>query len=270
MSELPAGTVTFLFTDIEGSTELTRRLGDRWPAVHAEHRRRLREAATRAGGREVDTQGDSFFFVFARARHALAAAADGQRSLQEPWPEDARVPVRMGIHTGEPAIGEEGYLGLDVVRGARISALARGGEVLVSETTRALVRGDDLGGLELRDVGERELKGLDEPERVFQLVVPGLEPPPASAPATELEPAFPVGGRADDLAARALSIVRGLDGLDAIGPAVERQVEEALRAAGVPHIPPAPRKRRAQIGRPAFLALLLVGVPVVWLLLDRL
>jgi class 3 adenylate cyclase len=266
VTELPAGTVTFLFTDIEGSTELTRRLGDRWPAVHAEHRRRLREAATDAGGREVDTQGDSFFFVFGRARHALAAAAAGQRALQEPWPEDVRVPVRMGIHTGEPAIGEEGYLGLDVVRGSRISALARGGEVLVSETTRALVRGDDLGGLELRDLGERRLRGIEEPERVFQLVVPGLEPPPAAQP-PEDEPAFPVAGRETELAARALSLVRNLGDLDQIGPAIERQVDAALRAAGIPPATQAAPPAKRPLGWPIALGLLLLGLAALVLVL---
>jgi class 3 adenylate cyclase len=268
MSELPAGTVTFLFTDIEGSTELTRQLGDSWPDVHAEHRRRLRGACAEAGGREVDTQGDSFFFVFGRARHALAAAAAGQLALQEEgWPGGARVPVRMGIHTGEPAIGEEGYLGLDVVRGARISSLARGGQVLVSETTRALVRGDDLGGLELRDLGERELKGLGEPERVFELVVPGLEPTPG-APAVA-EKAFPVGGREVELASRALSLVRDLGPVDQIGPAIERQVDEALRAAGIPAAPRSakPRWSRATV---YVLVLLLVLLPAVWLVLSLL
>jgi class 3 adenylate cyclase len=265
---LPAGTVTFLFSDIEGSTDLTRRLGDDWPAVHAEHRRRLRSAFTEAGGREVDTQGDSFFFVFARARHALAAAANGQRSLLEPWPEDVQVPVRMGVHTGEPALGEEGYLGLDVVRGSRIAALARGGQVLVSETTRALVRGDDLGGLELRDLGERELKGIDEPERVFELVVPGLVPLPAAP--RDLEPAFPVAGREVELASRALALVRDLGSIEQIGPTVERQVEEALRAAGVAQEPTPARREWPRLGWPAALVLLLVVLPVVWLLLARL
>jgi class 3 adenylate cyclase len=271
MSELPAGTVTFLFTDIEGSTELTRRLGEGWPAVHAEHRRRLRGAFTEAGGREVDTQGDSFFFVFARARHALAAAADGQRALAEPWPEDARVLVRMGIHTGEPALGEEGYLGLDVVRGSRIAALARGGEVLVSETTRALVRGDDLGGLELHDRGERQLKGIEEPERVFALAGPGLEPPPEYPQVVEDEPAFPIAGRADELAARALALVPDLGQLEDIGPAVERQVEAALRAAGVPQETTPPRREWPRLAWPALLVLLLLVVlALAWLLLDRL
>ena len=267
MSELPTGTVTFLFTDIEGSTALIRRLGETWPAAHAEHRRRLRQAFTEAGGREVDTQGDSFFFVFGRARHALAAAAAGQRALQEEgWPGGEPVPVRMGIHTGEPAIGEEGYLGLDVVRGARISALAGGGQIFVSDATRALVRGDDLGGLELRDAGERKLKGLDEKERIWELVVPGVEPAPAAA---RDEEAFPVEGRAADLASRALALVPEFRDLDEIGPRIERQVEEALRAAGVPQ-QPSPRREWPRLGWPAFLILLLVVLPVAWLLLDRL
>jgi class 3 adenylate cyclase len=266
-SELPVGTVTFLFTDIEGSTELTRQLGDEWPAVHAEHRRRLRDAFTEAGGREVDTQGDSFFFVFARARHALAAAAAGQRALQEEgWPGGDPVPVRMGVHTGEPAIGEEGYLGLDVVRGARIAALAGGGQIFVSDTTRALVRGDDLGGLELHDLGERELKGLEEKERVWELVVPGVEPTRVAA---EDEEAFPVAGREAELASRALALVPDLGDLDQIGPRIERRVEEALRAAGVPGQTTSARREWSSLGWPAFLVLVLVVLPVVWLLLDR-
>ena len=266
--QLPGGTVTFLFTDIEGSTELTRRLGESWPEVHAEHRRRLRGAFAEAGGREVDTQGDSFFFVFARARHALAAAAAGQRALAEPWPGGVRVPVRMGIHTGEPAIGEEGYLGIDVVRGARVASLARGGQVLVSEATRALVRGDDLGGLELRDLGERELKGLDEPERVWELHVPGLEPP-APTPADD-EPAFPLAGRELELASRALALVREPGAVEELGPQIERQVEEALRAAGIPQAPAPPRRRLPALGWPAVAVLLLVVLPVLVLLLNRL
>jgi class 3 adenylate cyclase len=261
-SELPGGTVTFLFSDIEGSTELTRSLGDDWPAVHAEHRRRLRTSFTEGGGREVDTQGDSFFFVFGRARHALAAAAAGQRALQEPWPGDVRVPVRMGIHTGEPAIGEEGYLGIDVVRGARIASLARGGQVLVSETTRALVRGDDLGGLELRDLGERELKGLGDPERVFELVVPGLEPP-LPAPADD-EPAFPVAGREQELASRALALVPDLSSLEGIGPRIEEQVQETLRRVNVPGLAPAPTPRSSEA---KLLRLLLIGFAGLFLLL---
>jgi class 3 adenylate cyclase len=172
---LLGGTVTFLFSDIEASTELMRALGEDWVQAHADHRRLLRDAFRRAGGREVDTQGDAFFAVFPRARAALEAAASGLRSLQEhTWPGRKELRVRMGIHTGEPTIGEEGYLGLDVVRGARICAAAHGGQVLVSETTRALVRGDEPANLQLRDLGEHHLKDLEHPERLYQVVAPGL------------------------------------------------------------------------------------------------
>ena len=186
MAELPSGTVTFLFSDIEGSTRLLQRLGDRWGDVVAAHNEIMRRAFADAGGREVDRQGDAFFAVFPRARNALAAAATIQRELAaHDWPEDADVLVRMGVHTGEPALGDEGYLGLDVVRAARICSLARGGQVLVSETTRALVR-SDLDGLSLQDVGEHRLKDIDDPERLFRLEGPGLRddlPVPAAVSA---------------------------------------------------------------------------------------
>ena len=179
MSELPSGTVTFVFTDIEGSTRLMRELGDDWARAHADHRRLLREAIGRAGGREVDTQGDALFAVFPRARAGLEGAASAQRALQgHDWPDGGELRVRMGIHTGEPTIGEEGYLGLDVVRGARICSAAHGGQVLVSETTRALVRGDEPEGVELRDLGEHHLKDLEHAERLYQLVAGHDDLPP--------------------------------------------------------------------------------------------
>src|SRR5213080_687884 len=109
MSELPTGTVTFLFTDIEGSTRLLHELGDAYADALAEHRRLLRGAFGRHGGVEVDTQGDAFFVAFARAKDALAAAADGQEALR-----DGPVSVRMGLHTGEPIVIDEGYVGIDV------------------------------------------------------------------------------------------------------------------------------------------------------------
>ena len=138
--ELPSGTVTFLFTDIEGSTQLLKRLGDRYAEVLREHQRILREAAAEHGGREVDSQGDSFFFAFPRANAALAAAVVAQRALAEfRWPESAVVRVRMGLHTGEPAVGDERYVGLGVHRAARIGAVAHGGQVLLSSPTRELV-----------------------------------------------------------------------------------------------------------------------------------
>src|SRR5437764_2343593 len=140
MTSLPGGTVTFVFTDIEGSTRLLQELGDAYATLARDHRRLVREAFGERGGTEIDTQGDSFFFSFPRARDAVAAAVDAQRRLRDHgWPRDAAVRVRMGLHTGEPSLGDEGYLGIDVVRAARISAAGHGGQVLVSETTRALL-----------------------------------------------------------------------------------------------------------------------------------
>src|SRR5438093_8081925 len=159
MRELPTGTVTFLFTDIEGSTKLLHELGpDRYAEALAEHRRALREAFERHGGVEVDTQGDAFFVAFVRASDALAAAADAQSGLDGP------VRVRMGLHTGEPLLTEEGYVGIDVHRAARIAAVGHGGQVLVSQSTRDLVGAD-----RLRDLGEHRLKDLTAPERIYQL-----------------------------------------------------------------------------------------------------
>ena len=245
MSELPSGTVTFLFSDIEGSTRLLQQLGERWPELVSAHNSIMREAFANAGGREVDRQGDAFFAVFPRARNALAAAATIQRELAErEWPDAVDVRVRMGVHTGEPAVGDEGYLGLDVVRAARICALARGGQVLVSETTRALVRGE-LDGLSLRDVGEHRLKDIDEPERLFQLRGPGLRddlPAPAPvAPSTDMVES--VAGREIELANEALARVRELElgPLQGLSERIEKQVQEALAQA-----PPPERDRAAR------------------------
>jgi predicted ATPase len=160
VKQLPTGTVTFLFTDIEGSTQLLHELGDRYADTLAEHRRLLREAFSRHGGVEVDTQGDAFFVAFTRAIDAAQAAAEAQRALS-----DGRVRVRMGLHTGEPVVTGEGYVGMDVHRAARIMGAGHGGQVLVSETTRDLVA----SALELRDLGEHRLKDLSAPQRLYQL-----------------------------------------------------------------------------------------------------
>jgi class 3 adenylate cyclase len=170
---LPSGTVTFLFTDIEGSTELMRRLGERYREVLGEQRRILRETLGKTGGREVDTQGDAFFFSFERARDAVAGAIDAQRALaSHDWPDGASVKVRMGLHTGEPAVGDEGYVGLDVVRAARICSAGHGGQILMSETTRVLVGDDFPDGATLRDLGRQQLKDVEE-ERIYQLSLDG-------------------------------------------------------------------------------------------------
>jgi len=159
MNELPTGTVTFLFTDIEGSTKLLHELGDDYADALAEHRRVLREAFDRHGGVEVDTQGDAFFVAFARVKDGLAAAAEGRQAL-----DGGRVRIRMGLHTGEPVVTEEGYVGIDVHRAARIAAAGHGGQILLSQTTRDLA-----GDLDLRDLGEHRLKDLAAPERLYQL-----------------------------------------------------------------------------------------------------
>jgi class 3 adenylate cyclase len=189
MAELPAGTVTFVFTDIEGSTALLKELGDRYGEVLSQHRRIVRDAFGARGGREIDTQGDAFFFAFPRAREAVTAAIDVQRGhASAEWPDGATVRVRIGLHTGEPAVGEEGYLGLDVVRAARICTVARGGNVLLSETTRALVGSSLPDGVSVFPLGERHLKGLDEPERVYELEIEGVAAAPAAPAAPEPEP----------------------------------------------------------------------------------
>lgn len=159
MRELPRGTVTFLFTDVEGSTRLLHDLGDNYAEVLAEHRRLLREAFERFGGVEVDTQGDAFFVAFSRASDALAAAAAGRAAL-----EAGPVRVRIGLHTGEPVVTDEGYVGMDVHRAARIAAAGHGGQILVSQSTSDLTGADDL-----RDLGEHRLKDLTAPERIYQL-----------------------------------------------------------------------------------------------------
>jgi class 3 adenylate cyclase len=166
---LPGGTVTFLFTDIEGSTRLLQELGDEYGRVVSDHRRLLREVFQGAGGSEVDTQGDAFFYSFTRARDAVRAAVEGQRALAgHQWPGGTEVRVRMGLHTGEPSVGEEGYLGLDVVRAARICSAGHGGQILISETTRALLGNELPERVSVRDLGRQNLKDIQH-EHVYEL-----------------------------------------------------------------------------------------------------
>jgi predicted ATPase len=157
MPDLPSGTVTFLFTDIEGSTRLLSELGDEYADALAEHRRVLRHAFDRHGGVEVDTQGDALFAAFPSAVAALAAADQAQGELA--------LPVRMGIHTGEPQLVGEGYVGLDVHRGARICGVAHGGQIVISQRTRDAASGETV----LRDLGLHRLKDLSEPVRLYQV-----------------------------------------------------------------------------------------------------
>jgi WD40 repeat protein/class 3 adenylate cyclase/energy-coupling factor transporter ATP-binding protein EcfA2 len=176
MRQLPSGTVTFLFTDIEGSTRLLHALGERYAQALMDHRRLLRAAFARHGGVEVDTQGDSFFVAFGQPDAGLAAAEGAQRALAgHAWPDDTALRVRMGLHTGEPILVDGHYVGIDVHRAARIAAAAHGGQVIVSERTNELLPGDGA----LRDLGEHHLKDLPDAERLFQLVADGL---PSSFP----------------------------------------------------------------------------------------
>jgi predicted ATPase/class 3 adenylate cyclase len=190
-ADLPSGTVTFLFTDVEGSTRLLHELGaETYAEVLVQHRRLLREAFSAQGGVEVDTQGDSFFYVFPTAPDAVAAAAAGQSALSS-----GSIRVRMGLHTGAPHLTEEGYVGEDVHRAARIAACAHGGQVVLSAATASLVRGDSL-----RDLGEHRLKDLSTPERLYQLGE-GEFPPLRSLYRTNLPvPSTPFFGRERELA----------------------------------------------------------------------
>jgi predicted ATPase/class 3 adenylate cyclase len=174
-SRLPTGTVTFLFTDVEGSTRIAQAAGDDWPALLAEHDRLVREAITVNAGVVVKTEGDGFFAAFSAARDAVVAAADAQRALADhEWPAGRRFRVRIGLHTGLGTLGGDDYVGIDVHRAARIAAAAHGGQSVLSEPTALLVERDLPAGLSLRDLGEHRLKDLSRPETIFQLEVDDL------------------------------------------------------------------------------------------------
>ena len=184
---LPSGTVTFLFTDIEGFTDLLKLLGrDVYESVLAEHSGIVHAAVAEHDGSVVDTQGDSLFCAFRSGRDGVSAAVEAQRELESRgWPEHVRVHVRMGLHSGEPKAGEERYVGIGVHRAARIGAAAHGGQILISATTRALVADDLPARVSLRDLGVHRLKDIDEPERLYQVVSPDLQevfPPPRTLP----------------------------------------------------------------------------------------
>nr|MBA2286017.1 adenylate/guanylate cyclase domain-containing protein [Ktedonobacteraceae bacterium] len=175
MRPLPTGTLTLLFTDIEGSTRLLQRLGSGYADLLRECRSLLRKAFQQRNGHEVDTQGDAFFVVFERAADAISAAAAAQQALfNAHWPAGARVRVRMGLHTGEPQATEEGYIGLDVHRAARIMSAAHGGQVLLSQATYDLVASDLPEGVCLQDLGEYRLKDIVGQSRLFHLLIPGV------------------------------------------------------------------------------------------------
>jgi YVTN family beta-propeller protein len=196
MQDLPRGTVTFLFTDIEGSTRLLRENRPSYGEILGGHAQILRTAFETHGGWEVDTQGDSFFAAFRTARDAVEAAVAAQQALAtHSWPGDAEPKVRMGMHTGEPVVSGDRYVGLAVHRAARICAAAHGGQVLLSSTTCSLVADELPVGTGMSDLGEHQLKDFDRPERIFQLVIdgqPSVFPPPRTL-TTELPAAADEG-----------------------------------------------------------------------------
>lgn len=248
MSELPGGTVTFLFSDIEGSTRLLEQLGDQYQDVHRDHRRILREQLSEAGGREIDTQGDAFFFSFTRARDAVAGAVAGQRALAEhEWPDGAEVRVRMGLHTGEPTVGEEGYLGMDVVRAARICSAGHGGQILLSETTRALVGNNVPDGVEVRDLGRANLKDIQH-EQIYELA---LAERPSQFPALKTASAETA---ADDLAAK-------------IEQRVNEQILAAFEVGETPRAPQASTTKLAKLSLVGLLNLVILIIAVIAIVL---
>ena len=221
-SDLPTGTVTFLFTDVEGSTRLLHEHGVGYADLLATHRAALRGAFAAHGGVEVDTQGDAFFVAFARAADAVAAAAAGREALA-----DGPVRVRMGVHTGEPLVTDEGYVGLDVHRAARIAAAAHGGQIVVSETTRQLCDGD----VELHDLGARRLKDLTGAQHLYQLG-PGNFPPLRTLDATNLPvAASPLVGREREVDDLVDMLSDGTRLLTLTGPGGTGKTRLALQAA---------------------------------------
>ena len=219
MHDLPTGTVTFLFTDIEGSTRLLRRLGERYAGVLEEHQRILRTVFEQAGGREIDTQGDAFFVAFRRAKDAVSAALAAQNALvAHEWPNGEQVRVRMGLHTAEPVVGKERYVGLGVHRAARICSAGHGGQVLLSGVTRDLVADDLPTGVHMRDLGHHRLKDIDRPEHIFELVGDGLPAdfPPLKTVSAQPDEASPLSGRGAEL-------------LDAAGAIAEPSTRRRMR-----------------------------------------
>lgn len=175
LQSLPTGTVTFLFTDMEGSTRLLQQVGKRYADVLADCRRLMRAEFARHDGHEMDTQGDAFFVVFDRATDAVGAAISVQQALADaPWPEDVEVRVRVGLHTGEPILTSDGYIGLDIHLAARIMSAGHGGQILLSQTTRDLVEQHLTEGAYLRDLGEHRLKDVHKPVHLFQVCVSGF------------------------------------------------------------------------------------------------
>ena len=175
MRELPTGTVTLLFSDIQGSTALLRRLGEHYGEALSAQRSLMRAAISDSHGLEMGTEGDSFYVVFESAADAIKCCLAAQHALAaHPWPDGVAVRVRMGMHSGEPAQHEDGYVGIDVHRAARIAAAAHGGQVVLSDATRILVQSGLPAGASLVDLGWHRLKDIEAPERIYQLAGTGL------------------------------------------------------------------------------------------------
>jgi predicted ATPase/class 3 adenylate cyclase len=234
--QLPTGTVTFMFTDIEGSTRLLRRLGDAYVAANDRHLALLRTSISETGGTVVRTEGDAFFAAFPTAAAAVEAAVAGQRALaQETWPGGVTITVRMGLHTGEGSLGGDDYVGIDVVRAARIADAGHGGQVLVSQSTAALVAKDLPEGVRLRELGPHELKDLASPEELADLVVDGLPQdfPPLRTRAVRGQLPERLGsfiGR-EGLLAQALGLLDGTRVLTLVGPGGTGKTRLAIRLA---------------------------------------
>jgi predicted ATPase/class 3 adenylate cyclase len=206
MPSLPIGTVTFLFTDIEGSTRLVQELGSRFREMLEAHHGILRGAISTHRGVEVSTEGDAFFAVFPSATDAVGAAVAAQSELvTTSWPNDVEIRVRMGLHTGNGELGGDNYVGVDVHRAARIAAAGHGGQVLLSEPTRALVEPGLPESVDLRDLGQHRLKDIRATEHLYQLVIAGLPSDfPAlrtldASPTNLVAPASPLVGRDREL-----------------------------------------------------------------------
>jgi YVTN family beta-propeller protein len=216
MADLPSGAVTFVFTDIEGSTRLVRQLRNRYPEVLAEHQRLLRQAFSQHRGHEIDTQGDAFFYAFGSPHKAVLAAVEAQQALSAyPWPDETELKVRMGIHTGQAAPANGRYTGLAVHRAARICSAGHGRQVLVSQATQSLIEDEEEDlAFSLRDLGDQRLKDIERPVRLYQVDAPGLPtdfPPPRgeAAPTDALEATFalPVWRRRPAIAAASLVLL---------------------------------------------------------------
>jgi class 3 adenylate cyclase len=176
MADMPRGTVTFLATDLEDSTQHVQRLGQEYAELLGELRRLLRGVFAEHEGWEVDTQGDAFFVAFERVRDAVLAAAMAQRALAaQDWSWEPPPRIRMGLHTTEPHVWEEGYVGVGLTRANRICGVGHGSQVLLSRSTAGVLADEEVEGIGLLDLGEHRLKGIDRPERIFQLVIDGLD-----------------------------------------------------------------------------------------------